>query len=164
MECSLKGLVRHRHVVFKSWLWSCGTGELFGMSHVKKNTKLEGENTKFGWEKKTKPCLYFFFFFVFFFVFLFLEIVPISCGLWPMKVNSIWCPSLAFNSCSALFCLLFLLLPSPLTDVFPPRVTKSFHVIHMLLLTRIIEMFFLLETYVYIIIWVLAELILSLTI
>jgi hypothetical protein len=87
MEYSLKGLVRHRHVVFKSWHWSCGTGDLFGMSHVKKNTKLEGENTTFGWEKKTKkikPCLYFFFFFVFFF----LEIVVFCCGLWPIYYNN----------------------------------------------------------------------------
>jgi hypothetical protein len=32
MECSLKGLVRPRHVVFKSWRWGCGTHDLFGMS------------------------------------------------------------------------------------------------------------------------------------
>jgi hypothetical protein len=64
-------------------------------------------------------------------------------------VMSITC---ALNYCSALFCLLFLLLPYPLTDVLSPRVLKLFHMIHMLLLTRIVEMFFFLvsEKHMYI--------------
>jgi hypothetical protein len=113
-------------------LWD--TWSFWDVCVVKKNMKLEGENTTFGWEEKTKPCLYFFSFFF--------EIVLLSGGLWTVKVNSIWCPSVAFNSCYALFCLLFLLLPYPLTDVLSRRVTKLFHMIHMLLLTRILEMFF----------------------
>ncbi len=139
MEYYLKGLVRHRHVVFKSWVWGCGTGGSFWDVCV--------ENTTFGWEKKTKPCLYFFFFF--------LEIVLFSCRVWTIKVNNILCPSLALYSCSSLFCFLFLLLPYPLTDALSTRVTKLFHMIHMVLLTRIVEIFFisLWETYVYIIIW-----------
>jgi hypothetical protein len=151
MEYSFKGLVRHRHVVFKSWHWSCGTGDLLGMSHVKKNQKLEGENTTFGWEKKTKPCLYFFFFFIFFF----LEIVVFTCGLWPIKVNSIWCPSLAFNSCSALFCLLFLLVPSPLM-MFCHLVWQSRSTWYICSFSPgLLKCFFisLWQTYVYIIIW-----------
>jgi hypothetical protein len=70
-------------------------------------------------------------------------------------VNNILCPSLALYSCSSLFCFLFLLLPYPLTDALSTRVTKLFHMIHMVLLTRIVEIFFisLWETYVYIIIW-----------
>jgi hypothetical protein len=141
MECSLKGLVRprhvvFRHVVFKSWLWGCGTRDLFGMSVLWRKIRNWRVRTLHLAETKDKTMP------------LFLLLLLRDCSVflwavWTIKVNSIWRPSLAFNSCSALFCLLFLRLPYPVTDdVLSRRVTKLFHMIHMLLLTRILEMFF----------------------
>jgi heme/copper-type cytochrome/quinol oxidase subunit 4 len=149
MEYFSKGLARQRQCglqVLTLGLWD--RWNLWDVCVVKKNTKLEGENTTFSWEKKTKPYLYFFFFF--------LEIVLFSCGVWTIKVNSIWCPSLVLWTlvllcfvCFSCSCLIHWLMFRHLVwqscstwyiCSFSPGLLKCFFIS-------------LWETYVYIIIW-----------